>query len=105
MTIPFDKILRGQLEYAPEIYKAVTRSGKTARVICWDRGCKEFPLVALVDDDKYVYFYTDSGESANGNKWLDLMVEVTETDGERGFREGYNLGFELALRTQEKKIR
>jgi len=47
---PFD------LEKAKAGAKLVTRNGKPARIICWDRGHKTDHIVALVE-------YTEDGES------------------------------------------
>lgn len=57
MKIPFDIKYRPQIESGE--YKVETRSGKTARVVCWDR--VETQLVVLVGKDEDVLTYNSNG--------------------------------------------
>ena len=57
MKIPFDIKYRPQIESGE--YKVETRSGKTARVICWDRVGTQ--LIVLVGKDEDVLTYNLDG--------------------------------------------
>lgn len=57
MRIPFDITKRPQIESGE--FKVETRSGKTARVVCWDRGGTQ--LVVLVGKDEDVLTYNPNG--------------------------------------------
>ena len=57
MRIPFDITKRTQIESGE--FKVETRSGKTARVVCWDRGGTR--LVVLVGKDEDVLTYNPNG--------------------------------------------
>lgn len=52
ITVPFDlakakAIQNGELEG-----KIVTRDGRNARIICWDRNNETYPIVVLVPDEE-----------------------------------------------------
>lgn len=51
MKIPFDIKFRPQIESGE--YEVVTRSGKPARIVCWDMNDDVYPIVALVSDDSF----------------------------------------------------
>lgn len=64
-TIPFD------LEAAKKGAKLVTRKGRTARIICFDKNSNIFPIVALVKDNEgneYPSVYTDKGHYFSDNR-------------------------------------
>lgn len=58
----------------------VTRSGKRARIICYDRltGGKVAPLIALISNDKGTFetlaFYNVDGQNADNITDLDLLI-------------------------------
>ena len=65
--------------------KVVTRDGKPARVICWDRKDKLYPVIALIDsgceDSELQYSYTKEGLSIEGcENWADLFIETDEVE-------------------------
>ena len=67
-------------EYEKGGYEVITRNGKTARVICKDRGNNDYPIVALVNDcgNEIVYIYSKNGESNIGKEFIfDLFLEET----------------------------
>ena len=61
--IPFDIKYRNKIESGE--YKVETRNGKPARIICWNKRDKYYPIIALyVNDSRYETFasYNDKGE-------------------------------------------
>lgn len=82
VRVPFDvemakKITNGEIEG-----KIVTRDGKSARIVCWDRKGIYLPIVALVDNGKgeeaYESYMTDGRWSDEGISNSDLMLEIPE---------------------------
>ena len=60
-------------------YKIVTKDGRPARIICWDKQDGDFKIVALVrDKDGYEYCqsYNVDGKSGECDKDLDLCLQV-----------------------------
>lgn len=67
---PFD------LEKAKTGAKLCTRDGRRARIICYDRKSKVYPIVALINEDvkdEYIRFYTLQGE-------CDVRIKENEDD-------------------------
>ena len=62
--------------------KVQTADGRDVRIICYDRKCKDYPIVALVPDNTGTYennlVYTVDGRFANEhtNEHLDLVMLV-----------------------------
>lgn len=55
---PFD------LEKVKAGHPVCTRDGKDVRIICWDRKCEDFPIVALIieeDSNEFLEEYTKKG--------------------------------------------
>lgn len=84
VSIPFDielakKITNGEVEG-----KVVTRDGRNARIVCWDRADKIYPIVGLCNypdsDNEIVYSYTKDGYFDHTKKGYnqDLVLEVPE---------------------------
>lgn len=84
ISIPFDlelakKITNGEVEG-----KVVTRDGRNARIVCWDRADKIYPIVGLCNypnsDNEIVYSYTKDGYFDHTKKGYnqDLMLKVPE---------------------------
>ena len=59
--IPFDIKYRPQIESGE--YKVETRDGRRARIICWDRIDKHYPIIALAPNEggEGSYEYTNDG--------------------------------------------
>lgn len=105
---PFD------LEKAKQGAEVVTRDGKPARIICWDRVGKLYPIVALVEchyndgkTEEEVMIYTnqgtyndDGGEPPyDGKQWLDLSCTEYEIPSDK-FKDGDNV--EIIIRKVQK---
>lgn len=62
--------------------RIVTRDGRSARIICWDRKGLDLPIVALVDNEKgeegYESFTACGKWSDEGTDALDLLLEIPE---------------------------
>jgi hypothetical protein len=77
---PFD------LEKAKQGAEVVTRDGKPARIICWDRKGKHYPIVALVEEanveEEVIVTYTARGTShTNGEEYAyDLFMAPTTVE-------------------------
>lgn len=75
---PFD------LEEAKQGKPVCTRDGKPARIICFDREEKTYPIVALVDKGPFevVYTYTNEGlYNYAGLSDFDLLMVSTKKKG------------------------
>lgn len=72
------------LEEAKSGRSICTRNGKPARIICFDRNEKTYPIVALVDKGPFeaVYTYTNEGRyNAEGFSDFDLLIVPTKRTG------------------------
>ena len=89
MKIPFDIKYRPQIESGE--YKVVTRDGRPARIICWDRFTTEpndsgniVVLVAGIEFESTYYYYQDGHlwNQANGEGYsqLDLFIITPEPE-------------------------
>lgn len=91
ITVPFDlskakQITNGELEG-----KIVTRDGRNARIICWDRNNETYPIVVLVPDeedrieDSLLFTengtYYEEGET-NDDLFLQIPEYLTFKDGD-----------------------
>lgn len=103
MRIPFNLALRGQIESCPSAFEMKTRDGKSARVICWDRDDSDFPVVALIDDDKFVHFYTPSGKEAGGERSCDLIVRLRDATDGNDFYRGFKAALELGMKGMDER--
>ena len=69
------------LEKAKSGAKLVTRSGKKARIVCYDRidNVKKAPILALICNDKQTWerpvYYTLGGKQVDCEKSLDLFID------------------------------
>lgn len=62
--------------------KIVTRDGRKVRIICTDRVCMYYPIVALVGNNaEDVFTYTESGKSLAGSKCLELFFAPVKHEG------------------------
>ena len=71
-----------ELEDAKKGAKLITRNGRSARIICYDRltaGRSVGPLVALVKGKGGIFenivYYHDKGQQVDHIRDLDLMIE------------------------------
>lgn len=73
------------LEEAKAGKPVCTREGRPARIICWDRKDKLYPIVALVEEEEGkedVETYTESGMWRDDRElWLDLMMASEKHEG------------------------
>lgn len=77
MKIPFDIKYRPQIESGE--YKVETRSGKTARIICWDRIGTQ--LVVLIGKDEDVLTYNPDGTTGQQMQLpSDLFIVTPEEE-------------------------
>lgn len=49
------------LKKAKEGAEVVTKEGKAAKILLFDRSSKDFPLVVIIEN-KMVYYYTNEGK-------------------------------------------
>ncbi|WP_394265436.1 hypothetical protein [Bergeyella zoohelcum] len=49
------------LKKAKEGAEVVTKEGKVAKILLFDRSSKDFPLVVIIEN-KMVYYYTNEGK-------------------------------------------
>lgn len=73
------------LEEAKAGKPVCTRDGKPARIVCWDRKDKLYPIVALVDEGNWEqsYAYTEEGKFsiATSRYGYDLMMATEKHEG------------------------
>lgn len=80
VKVPFDIELAKKITNGTKEGRIVTREGRSARVICWDRKGK-FPIMALIengDNEGYQYYYADGIIEHRINSGSDLMLEIPE---------------------------
>ena len=69
------------LEKAKKGAKLITRSGKKARIVCYDRidRVKNGPILALICNDKLTWerpiYYFNNGRQIDHEKSLDLFID------------------------------
>lgn len=81
IKIPFEIDLAKKISNGEVEGRIVTRDGRSARVICWDRKCDEYPIIALIDNverGEGFGFFTTDGVTTYHHQTLDLMLEVPE---------------------------
>lgn len=82
--IPFDLELAKKITSGEAEGKVVTRDGRNARIVCWDRADKIYPIVGLCNypdsDNEIVYSYTKDGYFDHTKKGYnqDIVLEVPE---------------------------
>ena len=91
VIVPFDFEMAKKIASKEIEGRIVTRDGRSARIICWDKiDNKNYHIVALVKDNKgleHSYFYTDNGKytTITDISNSDLMLEIPEY---RTFKDG-----------------
>lgn len=83
ITIPFDFERAKRISNGEEDGKIVTRDGRSARIVCWDRNYENYPIVALVkfadDETEDVIYLTHNGYYyLKGTNNDDLLLSVPE---------------------------
>ena len=79
IKVPFEVELAKKISNGEVKGRIVTRDGRSARVICWDRKKTAYPIIALVDDVEMYGSYMEDGRwTDKGNNVLDLILEVPE---------------------------
>ena len=80
--IDFDIDLAKKIQAGETQGRIVTRDGQPARIICWDKKCDEYPIVALImayeGNNEAVNVYTASGQTYETHKPTDLLLEVPD---------------------------
>ena len=80
ITIPFDVELAKEIQAGTKPGKITSRSGRDARIVCWDRKAyTNYHIVALLDTPKFelVTSHTETGESDSYNEY-NLILQVPE---------------------------
>lgn len=80
VKVPFEVELAKEISNGTKEGRIVTRDGRSARVICWDRKGK-FPIMALIDngdDEDYQYYHADGIIEHRINLGSDLMLKIPE---------------------------
>lgn len=85
VRVPFDletakKITNGECKG-----KIVTRDGRSARIVCWDKKTVDYPIVALIsgDGEESSIYYRNNGKCDKYEDYhLDLMLELPEPNPE-----------------------
>lgn len=84
ITIPFEVELAKEIQTGTKPGKIVTRDGKDARVVCWDRQDDTYPIVVLFwnkeRSNEFCKTYRNNGcflENGEENKY-DLTLQVPE---------------------------
>lgn len=84
VKMPFDVELAKKITNGEAEGKVVTRDGRNARIVCWDRADKIYPIVGLCNypdsDNEIVYSYTKDGCFDHTKKGYnqDIVLEVPE---------------------------
>lgn len=89
MKIPFDIKYRPQIESGE--YKVETRSGKTARIICWDRIGTQ--LVVLIGKDEDVLTYNPDGTTGQQMQLPSDLFIITPEEEMTEFEKAVGLVF------------
>lgn len=102
ITIPFDLERAKRISSGEEQGKIVTRDGRSARIVCWDRNDKIYPIVALAkspdDENEDILFFTNNGYYyLKGETQEDLFLSVpdwnTFKDGDILYAKARNFWF------------
>lgn len=83
IKIPFEVELAKKISNGEVEGRIVTRDGRSARVICWDKKNSFSPIIALIDNDINEEIYASCKEDGSwycqGYENLELMLEVPES--------------------------
>lgn len=82
ITVPFDLSKAKQITNGEIEGKIVTRDGRNARIICWDRNNETYPIVVLVPDEDGIedsLSFTENGSYyEEGETKDDLLLQLPE---------------------------
>ena len=81
VRVPFEVELAKKITEKSVDGKIVTRDGRSVRIVCWDRKCVDYPIIALIDNvekGEGFGFFTTDGATTHHNHTLDLMLEIPE---------------------------
>lgn len=82
IKVPFDVEMAKKITDGEVPGKIVTRDGRSARIICWDKKGIDLPIVALVDQgdeqEDFETYMSDGRWCDDEIDALDLMLEVPE---------------------------
>lgn len=81
VKVPFDVELAKKITNKEIEGRIVTRDGRSARIVCWDRKYDKYPIIALIDNAERgegFGFYTEYGVTIYCNDELGLMLEIPE---------------------------
>lgn len=79
VRVPFEIELAKKITNKEIEGRIVTKHGKIVRIICWDRKCVDYPIVALIDyaeKGENFWFYTTEGKTPY--QTLNLILEIPE---------------------------
>lgn len=81
VKVPFEVELAKKITNGEVKGRIITRDGRIARVICFDRKSINLPIVALMENEpglEEFETYTLNGMWSDGNDDLDLMLQIPE---------------------------
>ena len=63
-------------------YQVVTKDGRPARIICWNKNDGDFKIVALIETEGYEFSqsYKENGSAGEDDNDLDLQLQVEDGD-------------------------
>lgn len=79
VRVPFEVELAKKIQNKECDGRIVTDDGRSVRIVCWDRKCVEYPIIALIDNDEkgegFGLFTTDGKITYQS---LNLILEIPE---------------------------
>lgn len=81
VKVPFEVKLAKRIQNKECEGRIVTCDGRDVRIVCWDRKCFDYPIVALIDNidnGEGLGFFTKDGETRYRNDAVKLMLEIPE---------------------------
>lgn len=81
VKVPFEVDLAKRIQNKECEGRIVTCDGRDVRIVCWDRKCFDYPIVALIDNidnGEGLEFFTKDGETRYCNDAVKLMLEIPE---------------------------
>lgn len=81
VKVPFEVELAKRIQNKECEGRIVTCDGRDVRIVCLDRKCFDYPIVALIDNidnGEGLGFFTKDGETRYCNDAVKLMLEIPE---------------------------
>lgn len=81
VKVPFEVELAKRIQNKECEGRIVTCDGRDVRIVCWDRKCFDYPIVALIDNidnEEGLGFFTKDGETRYCNDAVKLILEIPE---------------------------